>query len=61
MSAIESSPADLFAHWCPSVGASIDENDWAIIDCRCYTSDEFFAAQDSVAVRLDLQRPMASQ
>jgi hypothetical protein len=49
----------MYAHWCPSVDAPIDEFDPAIIDCRCYTSREFFAAQDAMAVKLDLERGAA--
>lgn len=46
-----------FAHECPnSHGLLIDENDYLIVDCRCFTSRDFLDAQDRMAVKLDLTR-----
>jgi len=52
-----------FQHWCSHAdnreGAPINEFDPDIIYCRCYTSTDFFAAQDAVSIQLDLERGAA--
>ena len=62
MSAVtEAVAVPVFQHWCNRLDAPINEFDPAIVDCRCYTSYAFFAAQDAMAVRLDLERSRAGQ
>lgn len=45
-----------YQHWCAQAdhgeGAPINEFDTDIIYCRCYTSHDFFAAQDAVEINL---------
>lgn len=46
-----------FLHFCPFADNDlIDEHDDAIVDCRCFTSEEFLDAQDKRAVALDAKR-----
>jgi hypothetical protein len=54
-----------YQHWCPHAdcgsGAPINEYDAAILQCRCFTSRAFFAAQDAMAVELDSLRVPGEQ
>jgi len=50
-----------FHHLCPAAGKHIDSHCMAILECLCFESAEFLAAQDSMALFLDSLREPAGQ
>ena len=49
----------IWQHYCPFVGSPISERDSGFVECRCFEGPRFLAAQDAIAVRLDLERGAA--
>ncbi len=59
MSAAEQTTAAvIWRHECPFAGAEIDEHDPQILECRCFEGPRFMAAQDQMAVNMDLLRAL---